>query len=87
MTNLPENGVEVSVLPQPKEDEIVLLRYNMDVFDFDEIFDIHKNAEKWFAPNDVLTIPDAVTLSYCDIDELTEIRDWLTKIIDSFGQE
>lgn len=87
MTQLPENVQAVLVQPQSEQD-IIVLRYDMEEVDLDLALKIHNSMVELFPNNKIVSLPDYASLTAISKEELKEIIDSLQGYYNKeFGQE
>lgn len=78
-----ERGLEVSVARLPKQNEYVLLSFDIDKWDIEEIADIYKCLQEQFPFNKVVALPIETQIGSFDKEEIFAIVENLKNCINS----
>ena len=83
MTKPVERGLEVSVAQLPKQDEYVLLSFDIDKWDIEEVASIYKCLQEQFPFNKVIGLPIETQINFFNKEEMLAIVENLKNCINS----
>ena len=79
-----ELKVEIATLEKikPEPDEILIMRYNLDKIDTYEIKKVYDYITDRLSHNRIIAIPDDITLTKFDKEELIDIYNYISNLIE-----
>ena len=67
---------------KPEPNEILIMKYNLDKIDIEEAKGVYDYITDIFSHNKIIVIPDDITLTRFDKEELIDIYDHISNLIE-----